>query len=228
MKTKIILLLVCSIAFMFSPGCEFDNYDAPDVTLTGRIVYQGNALNLASKEVTMQIWEEGWQLDIPIVVNVNQLGEYSAMLYKGSYKMVVPGGQGPFIMTSDTLRFELSGDKSQDVEVMPYYLVSNASISAAGGSISANFGAQKVITGANEKAIQTAYLYVNKTQFVDKSNTVATASIAGGSIADPNSIALNVAIPTLVPTQNYVFARVGIKISGVEDMIFSEVVKLTI
>jgi hypothetical protein len=38
---------------------------------------------------------------------------------------------------------------------------------------------------------------------------------------------MQVTIPTIVPTQNYVFARVGIKIAGVEDRIFSPVQKLT-
>jgi hypothetical protein len=35
-------------------------------------------------------------------------------------------------------------------------------------------------------------------------------------------------VPAIVPTQNYVYARVGVKIAGVEDMIFSPVVKVTL
>jgi len=31
----------------------------------------------------------------------------------------------------------------------------------------------------------------------------------------------------MTPTQNYVYARIGVKISGLEDMIFSPLVKIS-
>jgi hypothetical protein len=226
MKIKtIIVLLVCTIATMISPGCELDNYDPPEVMLTGNIVYSGTALNLGSEEVTLQLWEQGWQLKIPIVVNVDVDGSYSAKLFNGNYKMVVPAGQGPFVTVADTIPVNLSGSMTKDIEVTPYYLVSSPSISASGGTISATFGANKVTATSS---IQSVYLYVNHTIFCDRGNNLASASLAGGSIVDENSIALNVAVPTLVREQNYIFARLAIQISGVEDYIYSEVVKLTI
>jgi hypothetical protein len=38
---------------------------------------------------------------------------------------------------------------------------------------------------------------------------------------------MSIAIPEITPTQNYVFARLGIKIAGVEDRIYSPVTKIT-
>ncbi|MDQ6904484.1 MAG: DUF3823 domain-containing protein, partial [Bacteroidota bacterium] len=64
-------------------------------------------------------------------------------------------------------------------------------------------------------------LYINKTQFVSGGDNIALTNMAGSAITDPNSISLKVAIPSIVPTQNYIYARVGIKIANVEDMIFS-------
>lgn len=46
------------------------------------------------------------------------------------------------------------------------------------------------------------------------------AKNATTTTADPNSITLNVAIPAITPMQNYVYARVGFKIAGVEHRIF--------
>jgi hypothetical protein len=70
-------------------------------------------------------------------------------------------------------------------------------------------------------------LYINKTQFVSGGDNIAATDLGGGAITDPNSISLNVTIPAITPTQNYVFARIGVKIAGVEDMIFSPVQKIT-
>ena len=237
MKTNTVLLLVCSIAMVLVTGCEIfeiDNYDPPNVKLTGNVVYQGESLQLGTDEVTIQLWEEGWQLEGAIVVNVARDGSYAALLYKGTYNMVFESGQGPFMMTddpstgNDTIHIQLTGNMSKDIEVLPYYMVRNASISAGGGKVSATFGAEKIITGADEKDIDRAYLFLNKTTFVDRANNIESVNISGGSIADPNSISLEADIPELIPTQSYIFARVGIRIAGVEDYIYSETVKLNL
>jgi hypothetical protein len=70
-------------------------------------------------------------------------------------------------------------------------------------------------------------LYINKTQFVSGGDQIAGTDLAGSAITSLNNISMSVNVPGISPTQNYVFARVGIKIAGVEDMIFSPVVKVT-
>jgi hypothetical protein len=85
-----------------------------------------------------------------------------------------------------------------------------------------------VVTGADAKDIEHVDLYINKTAFVSGAGNynVASASMAGADITDPANVALSVTVPALSPAQSYVYARVGLKIAGVEDMIFSPVVKL--
>ena len=46
------------------------------------------------------------------------------------------------------------------------------------------------------------------------------------SIPDMNNVSLSLNIPTVSPIQSYEVARVGIRIDGVKDMIFSSVKKL--
>ncbi|RYY21899.1 MAG: DUF3823 domain-containing protein, partial [Chitinophagaceae bacterium] len=58
-------------------------------------------------------------------------------------------------------------------------------------------------------------------------NTSSVTNMNGGDITNPDAISMTVNVPTISPVQNYVFARIGLKIQGVEDMIFSPVVKLT-
>jgi hypothetical protein len=86
---------------------------------------------------------------------------------------------------------------------------------------------QKVVTDANAKDIGAVVLYINKTQFVSGSDNIAATEIAGSAITSMSNVSINVNVPTITPTQNYVFARVGLRVSGVEDMIFSPVVKVT-
>ncbi len=43
-----------------------------------------------------------------------------------------------------------------------------------------------------------------------------------------DGISLKVDVPARVPTQDYAYARVGVRIAGVEDMIFSEITKVNL
>lgn len=224
MKRTIYLVFIVFAALL--AGCSLDNYEEPNVMLTGEIVYNGEALNLSSTEVDLQLWEQGWELQKSINVNVDQNGKFQSLMYAGSYKLVVPQNQGPFMVTADTMNIVLPDQSNVDIEVTPYYLVKNAQFTASGGMVTANFSIDKIITDSNAKDIEQVFLYINKTTFVDKGNNIKNAKIAGGDIADSGSVSLEVAIPELNPTQDYVFARVGIKIKGVEDMIFSTVEKL--
>lgn len=230
--TKLKLIILLGIVAVFVSSCKFDNYDAPGSSLKGQIVYKGDPINVSYNDVTFQLWEPGWQLKYPIDVTVAQDGSYSAMLFNAHYKLVFPQGQGPFRTlinsqtNSDTILVDLKGSQNLDIEVEPYYMVRNPQFSVNGKNLSATFKAEKIITDAGARDIERVNLYINKTQFVDFRTNIASAEIAGGNITDPNSISMSVTVPDLVPTQNYVYARVGIKISGIEDMIFSPVEKI--
>ncbi|HEX2536422.1 MAG TPA: DUF3823 domain-containing protein, partial [Chitinophagaceae bacterium] len=87
----------------------------------------------------------------------------------------------------------------------------------------------KIITDGNARDVEQVGLYINKTQFVSSRNEekIRETTMGGGSITDMNNIMLEVDVPSMTPTQNYVFARIGVKIAGVEDRLFSPVVKIT-
>jgi hypothetical protein len=107
-------------------------------------------------------------------------------------------------------------------------MIRNSQITGSGTTVSATFKIEKIITDANAKDIERVNLYINKTQFVSGNGDqqIANAELSGGAITDPNNVSLTVTVPDMVPTQNYVFARIGLKIAGVEDMIFSPLQKV--
>ena len=85
--------------------------------------------------------------------------------------------------------------------------------------------AEKIITDANAKDIERVSLYINAGQFVGQDN-IAVVNLAGADITDPNNINLQVSVPSISPAQPFVYARVGLKIANVEDMIFTPVQKV--
>jgi hypothetical protein len=228
-KLHYIFLLAFSVGVI---ACDKDNYDEPSSTLSGKLVYQGETFGLEKDQVPFELYQFGFGKVGPIGAAFTQEGTYSAVLFDGEYKFIIPNGQGPFLWNKtaggapDSLMISLRGSQELDIEVTPYYLIRSPQISHSGGKVSASFGIDKIVTGADAKDVENVTLYINKTQFVSAGNNIATAGIDGGAIADPANVSLQVDVPTITPAQNYVFARVGLKIAGVEDRIFSPLVKV--
>ncbi|MGV3588351.1 MAG: DUF3823 domain-containing protein [Adhaeribacter sp.] len=231
MKIKLIWLFIFALSTGLA-SCETDNFEAPESKLEGKIVYQGEPINVGYNEVNFQLWEPGWQLRAPIDVSVDQDGSYSAVLFNANYKLHIRSAQGPFrsvkndVTQSDTILVNLKGNQVLDIEVMPYYMIRNAQIASSARNVTANFRLEKVITDANAKDVERVSLYINKTTFVDRGNNIATRDLSGANITDLNSINLSATVPAITPAQNYVFARVGVKIAGVEDMLYSAIQKI--
>ncbi|MCW3078584.1 DUF3823 domain-containing protein [Segetibacter sp.] len=233
MKVKyhfIVLLVLGSIAL----SCKKDNYAPPSSALTGRLVYKGEPIQVEYDRVPFELYQYGFGKVGPINGTITPEGTFSHMLFDGEYKFVIRPGQGPFLWPqsggkADSISIIMAGSKSMDIEVNPYYMIRTPQVAKSGTNVTATFKAEKIITDAvNGKSIERASLYVNKTQFVSGTDNIGKTDLAGTAITDPNSISLTTAIPTITPTQNYIFARIGLKITGVEDMIFSPVVKLNL
>jgi hypothetical protein len=233
MKVKyhyILLLALNAIAL----SCKKDNYEPPSSALTGRIVYKGEPIQVEYDQVPFELYQYGFGKVGAINGTITPEGTFSHLVFDGEYKFVVRPGQGPFLWPqtggkADSISISMSGSKSMDIEVVPYYMIRSPQISKTGTDVTASFKLEKIITDAiNGKNIESASLYVNKTLFVSGTDNIAKTNVAGSAITDPNSVTLKVAIPTITPVQNYIFARVGLKIEGVEDLIFSPVVKIII
>ncbi|HLT07852.1 MAG TPA: DUF3823 domain-containing protein [Cyclobacteriaceae bacterium] len=231
MKIKYIFFLILGWSLS---SCEYDNYDAPKSTLTGKVVYQGEPINVASNEVHLELWEPGWQLRNRIDVTMDQDGSYSASLFDAEYKVVFRQGQGPFRMitnpvtNSDTILVNVKGATVQDIEVMPYYMIRSPQISKSGSNVNATASIEQIIKDGNARDIERVSLFINRTTFVDNRGNyhLAVQHLQANEIADLSNVSLSLAIPDLVRAQNYIYARIGVKIQGVEQLIYSPVQQL--
>jgi hypothetical protein len=234
MNMKIKFHYILSFVLLASAvACKKDNFEEPKAALTGRIVYQGEPLNFEYNKVSYELYQPGFGTTGPIGSIFTPEGTFSHLLFDGDYKMVVPLGQGPFVWKQtvpgkpDSIAISLRGNTSLDIEVLPYYMIRTPKLTYSAGKVTATCKLEQIVTGANARTVERVTLYISKTRFADSQTNVATTNVAGGAIPDLNNVSLNVTVPNLVPAQNYVFASIGVKFSGADDMIFSPVTKLT-
>lgn len=224
-------IALLGIAALLHSCNEIDNFDEPDTLLTGHVGYQGDSIYLGNNEVEFQLWQSGFGKLTPLGVRLDQDGSFSARLFNGHYKLVFVKGQGPFRTNSvndqqlDTISFDLKGDQQMAIEVLPYFMVRNTSFQKTTNSIGGSCSLEQIITDADAKAVERVTMYVNETQFVSDNGNFNDAR-ADADISDLNSLNMTVELPEHLISKPYVFARIGVKISGIEDMIYSRVEKI--
>lgn len=245
-STRLVAALACAVSLA---GCDnilgLDNYDAPNATLTGRVVFEGQPVGVRSSGVQLELWQPGYALNQKIPVHVAQDGTFSASLFDGTYKLNLLRGNGPWVSTTDTIDVEVRGQTSVDIPVQPYYVIRNEQIAhnpaggGAHGTINATFAVGQVNTG---QALEYVGVYVGTTTFVDRNNSVSIpdaererlrAAILP-QLESNGTISISVRLPDNIyqtgspARREHVFVRVGVKTVGVAEMLFSPVHKIAI
>lgn len=237
-------------SFLYSAGlllllgaaaCKKDNYTAPGTDFTGHITYQGEPIGVQSgtqgnASVYFELWQSGYGKLTPINVNIAQDGSFSAKLYNGTYRMDFPTGQGPYLPPSghygDTISITLSGNNAQDIEVLPYYMIRDPkfTFSAADSAITATFRLDTIVKDpALVKGIEKVYLLENSQIIADIAKSQALTAIDGASLTDLQHFNMTIKVPaSQYQAHTAAFARIGVKIAGVEDMLYSQAEKINL
>ena len=221
-KIKYILLITIA-AFVLS-SCGLDNYDAPQSRLQGKITYNGETLGLrgTGEAVRLQLYQDGYELRDNIQVFVGQDGTFEAMLFDGEYKLVTRNQNGPWVNTRDTIVVNLEGSTEVEVNVTPFFTISNETLTLNGSVLNASFNVNQIVNTAN---IDYVTLLVSKTAFVDD-----VSNIARRDVRDLQAGALNLSMDmsgnTNVAAAKALFARVGVRTVGADQAIYSDIVRL--
>jgi hypothetical protein len=229
-------------------ACKKDNFDPPGSVLKGRVVYNGQPMQVRTPQVNpqgnnttggvqLELWQYGYQLFTKIPVYINQDGTFSASLYDGNYKLVRLGG-APWENNTDSIDIQLNGQMEIDVPVIPYYTISGAAytFNKADSTISATFTVNSV---SPSRALDIVSISVGPTQFVDVTNQVATAS-KGATAGTQVSISVSIRPANYGGNNNkqkrellsqllhkqYAFVRIGARAAGVGEQIYTAVHKL--
>jgi hypothetical protein len=230
MKLKIYPYLTLLLTIIMA-GCEYDNYEPPKSTLTGRVVYNEQVIGVRSNAVRLELRQRGPEYPLwrttPINVNIAQDGTFSAVLFDGNYKLTRVRGNGPWVDQTDTIDVEVRGSALVDVPVNPFFVIKNEQITKGSNTIDATFNLQQVNT---TRQLERVNLYISSTNIVDANNQRASAEKGASGITNLSQpISLNVnlsSLPAAVAGKDYVFARVGVKTVGIQELAYSAPVKI--
>jgi hypothetical protein len=216
------LSIITLLAFMSMVlGCTKDNFDPPASKLTGRVVYQNQPIGVRSNGVQLEIWQRGFQLFTKIPVFVAFDGSFSASLFDGNYKLVRLKGNGPWADATDSIDVKVSGNTIMDVPVDPYFIIKTSTFVKSGSVITGTITLQRVNT---TKTLESVRIYLGSTLLVDPTNNTASTTVAAAAITDITApLTINVTIPapnSLNATRDYIYARVGVKTTGVSELAY--------
>lgn len=222
--THYIKFLVPLLILSFA-SCEIDNYDPPTSMLTGTVTYNGEPIGVRSGGVQLELWQPGFALNTKIPVNVDQEGRFAASLFNGTYKLTFLAGNGPWVVSTDTIVVNLDGSADITVPATPYYTISDETVARNGENIEASF---RVLAVNDSKALQNVGLYIGTTAILDNiNNELKVEELPAADISSLDEpINLSVGLGADLSSRSYVFARIGVRTAGVNEMLFSPVFKI--
>jgi hypothetical protein len=224
MKSTITSYALAAIVLLLA-GCAKDNYKKPSAVLTGRVVYQGQPVGVRSNGVQLELWQHGYQVYSKIPVYVAQDGTFSASLFDGDYKLVQLKGNGPWVDKPDSLDVSVRGATTIDMPVTPYFTISNETFQKNGTTVTASGKITKVSTNAIERVS----LYIGTTTIVDATNNGAVSNQTGAALADLSQpITFSLSLPAALSGRDYVYARIGVKTSGIGEMLYTKPQKIAL
>ncbi|WP_149696606.1 DUF3823 domain-containing protein [Chitinophaga sp. CF418] len=209
---------------MLITGCKKDNYEKPTSILSGKVIYNKEAVGVRSNGVQLELWQHGFQLFTKIPVYVAQDGTFSASLFDGNYKLVRLPGNGPWVNNTDSIDITVNGGTTVEVPVQPYFIIKNATAGKSGTKVTATFSIERVNAS---QPLESATLYLGKTNIVDAVNNLKAASLSAGAIGDITApVTINVDIPATLSGEPFFFARIGVKTAGVGELIYTQPIKI--
>jgi hypothetical protein len=228
MKAKIFSLVPVLLALLLAGCGEYDNFEPPKSTLSGSVVYNGQPVGVRSGTVRLELRQPGKDYPIwkatKIDVHVAQDGTFSAVLFDGSYKLTRVRGNGPWVDQTDTIDVKVSGGATVEVPVEPFFVIKNETFQKNGNTINTSFTLQR---GNTSRDLERVNLYVSSTTIVDATKQTANGEKLAAAVTDLSQpVSLSVNIPGALAGKPYVFARIGVKTRGVEELAYSAPVKI--
>jgi len=221
---KIFNILIAGLSLLLITSCGKDNFDEPGSTLKGKIVHNGQQIQVrgTGEAIQLQLYQDGYEKYDPIPVYVGQDGTFSASLFNGEYKLVMRENNGPWVYMRDTLVVNVKGTTEMELNVTPFFTISGENISISGSSINASFTINQIVSTAK---IDKVYLILSKTQFADEVNNIYRKDISDVNTGQVN-ISGDFGDNKDVANAKFIYGRVGVKAQGTEQAIWSPVIKL--
>ncbi|MDR2805964.1 MAG: DUF3823 domain-containing protein [Dysgonamonadaceae bacterium] len=250
MKTFKFFPIFIFIALLFG-ACEFDNFNEPEIGLTGKLKFEEQFLNTRQNVLfrLYQYKEDGYLAanERPIEIRVDQEGKYNALLFPGRYKMTVNPESGVNYVHKwkdfptnesgelDTLYFDISKNKTLDFEVIPYYKIKDFEAKFERDSVVAHFNIEKltVIDDNRITGFRNVSLFLSPTMHVNNDTPVSFAKRVS-DVKPGQDIEIVAPLNTYYSNsfyknnfRTYVYVRLGISLRvSAQEFIYSKVIKV--
>lgn len=138
------------------------------------------------------------------------------------YRLTTRDGNGPWVNNHESVTVNLKGHTEVNLEVTPYFMISNEQLSVTGSAMNASFMINRIVPDAK---ISRVMLLLSKTQFADDVNNLYRQDF---SDVVPGSVNLSADISgnTEIVKAKALYARVGVLANGADQAIYSPVVRL--
>ncbi|MGQ8335326.1 DUF3823 domain-containing protein [Sunxiuqinia sp. A32] len=219
---KKIIILIAAISMIFS-SCEIDNFEAPAAMLSGTVTYNGNPVGVRTNGAQFELWQDGYALREKIAVHIAQDGTYSARLFNGEYKLVRLAGAPWDAQSSDTIVINVSGNTEKNVEVKPFFTISDESFEVKGNAVVAKFKVNQVDPDA---ALQDVKLYLSKNVLVDENQKDFALKADVSTIISGQEVTMIATLPQSLDGEFYYFTRVGVRSDKSNEFYYTQVQEL--
>lgn len=262
-KNKIsVLIMLLAVASILVQSCRKDNMKYPSSTLSGRFTYQGQPIKLLHTSPDLFATNPVGHLRLQQIAGAQQTygvglidvyakhdGSFTAELFNGEYTASTGGNnKNPFEDFTTPKLITVNGDTNLgDIEVVPYWWMSNLQTTNTGGVFTATFDVAKVSTNA-ARTLQFVSIYLSPTNLPDiqsasqgaartfnagtnsNGNVVPAAASAGGAVT------IKIDLNTLTAGEKQflrafgnngtIYASIGVKTTGVNDQLYSDAIQL--
>lgn len=169
----------------------------------------------------LQLFQPGFENNIPIPVRVQQDGSFASMLFDGSYQLVRIAGNGPWIHNPDTITVNVNGSTVVDVPVTPFFSVADAEFSIENGMLTARC---KVTKHVDERKLEAVVLLVGKRTLLDHMYTITQSRKPSEQVDMDETVVLTQSLDDhSLASEPHLYARIGVKAVGHPEYIYSPV-----
>lgn len=221
---KSVIFVIC-ICILVVVGCQYDNYEEPTSTLSGKVVYEGKAVGIRTNGVEMELWQYGFGLRKNIPIYVAHDGSYSVSLFDGQYKMVRKAGAPWQPQLTDTITVDVRNNTVVDVPIIPYFVISNESFQKGTGTVTAKFTINKVVESANLRDVK---LYLGKSILTDENKKEAALSVDISNITLGQETTITGNVPADLAKYDYIYVRVGVRSTVSNEFYYTQVQKINL
>ena len=246
---KILIIGLALAAFGFT-SCEYDNYEAPSLVISGNMVYEGENLPFDGNpaRTVLRVVQSGFgKVDAGTAIQVAADGSFTQLLFGGKYSLTPYNNPYPFVFPDypymgesegyPTTDIDLQTNLRMDIEVIPYYVLSEFKAWYEDGQIKMSCQIATVndegglVTDANRPALAKVRAYVSTSRIVN-SATTCTKTWSGWLPNYQGESTMDIPVKDYQTgyTNNYrsyAYCRMAIELGNIPDYyLFTPVVKV--